>query len=937
MPTAEPLVFGAVFWFTEDGFSAAGARSKGILARAQCSPRNTQSAPELARRVVLLTDSPTPLQVLELLRASLEGDNTKQRLVYKKLIEYQHNPEFNQCLTLVMSQLTSEPVAIRQQAGTILKNSIRFSYEKMGVPVRNYIKQQILRTVGDESKQIRQTVGNIITTIASKDRLVGWQPILAHLVKMLDSQNFAHVDGAFNALAKICEDEPSRLDSHTLGRPLNILIPKFIKFFAHPKEGIRIYALGAVNQFLGGSMPQALRVNLNQYFKGLMFLMKDKSLHIRKRVCQAMVKLLEDNLPSIQPSLRQIIEFMLKATADNKEEVALEACEFWESMCQHRHLDRSTLRPYLGVLVPLLLKGMIYNEMELFRLGADEDDNVPDRDQDIAPRHHSARISSFNGQDDWDDDDDEDNSTWNLRKCSARTLDSLATVYKDELLPHLLPHLKRQFDEKQPWQVCETGVLALGAVAEGCFNGIKAFLPKLVPYLFKLMKHPKPLVRSITCWTLSRYARWIINADRTNDELYFRPLLMLLLQKIQDKNKRVQERACSAFGTVEEEAQSRLLPYLAPILKNLIFAFHKYQAKNMLLLYDAIGMLAVAVGSALSRPDFISILMPPLMQRWHALQDNDRNLYPLLECLACVAKALRAGFIPFAKPVFGRCLQMIHKALLEQHRAKALEKQGHPIMCDVDKELVVCCLDLIGGMAEGLGSSIAPLVVKSRCRLLLRECLRDEDDDVRQSAFGVLGDLAKYCIVHLKPNLNELLKIISDNLDIEHVSVCNNASWALGEIATSVGSDMEKYVPHLMRKLITLLTSDHKGHHSVLENAAIAISRLSAASPDIVAPHLHLFCQPLCAYLVGIQDPGEKELSFRGLCMLIKKNPKGIMKGLHELFFAVASYRNPSQKMARIFYEILHGLKKLLGSGWPAFFRQCNGDIAASLHRTYKL
>ena len=73
-----------------------------------------------------------------------------------------------------------------------------------------------------------------------------------------------------------------------------------------------------------------------------------------------------------------------------------------------------------------------------------------------------------------------------------------------------------------------------------------------------------------------------------------------LLKRILDSNKRVQEAACSAFATLEEEACTELVPYLGDILQVLVFAFSKYQAKNLLILYDAIGTLADSVGSCLN-------------------------------------------------------------------------------------------------------------------------------------------------------------------------------------------------------------------------------------------------------------------------------------------------------------------------------------------------
>ena len=98
-----------------------------------------------------------------------------------------------------------------------------------------------------------------------------------------------------------------------------------------------------------------------------------------------------------------------------------------------------------------------------------------------------------------------------------------------------------------------------------------------------------------------------------------------------DNNKRVQEAGCSAFATLEEDAGPEIAPYLEPVLRNLVFAFDKYQHKNMLILYDAVGTLADAVGSALQNPTYVEILMPPLLKRWTKLKDDDDDLVPLLE------------------------------------------------------------------------------------------------------------------------------------------------------------------------------------------------------------------------------------------------------------------------------------------------------------------
>jgi hypothetical protein len=92
-----------------------------------------------------------------------------------------------------------------------------------------------------------------------------------------------------------------------------------------------------------------------------------------------------------------------------------------------------------------------------------------------------------------DDDDDEEPEDWTLRKCAAAGLDVMSTVYGDEcadehkgpggdILALLLPHLHAILQSPE-WQVRESGILALGAIAEGCNDGMEAHLPKIIPFL----------------------------------------------------------------------------------------------------------------------------------------------------------------------------------------------------------------------------------------------------------------------------------------------------------------------------------------------------------------------------------------------------------------------------------------------------------------------
>ena len=45
--------------------------------------------------------------------------------------------------------------------------------------------------------------------------------------------------------------------------------------------------------------------------------------------------------------------------------------------------------------------------------------------------------------------------------------------------------------DSSSWTNRESGILALGAVANGCFHGLESHLPRLVPYLIQLIQDTK--------------------------------------------------------------------------------------------------------------------------------------------------------------------------------------------------------------------------------------------------------------------------------------------------------------------------------------------------------------------------------------------------------------------------------------------------------------
>ena len=97
---------------------------------------------------------------------------------------------------------------------------------------------------------------------------------------------------------------------------------------------------------------------------------------------------------------------------------------------------------------------------------------------------------------------------------------------------------------------------------------------------------------------------------------------------------------------------------------------------------------------------------------------------------------------------------------------------------------------------------------------------QDATAEVRQSAFALLGDLTKACFERVQPCLHDYLAKLAQNLDPMHISVCNNATWAIGEIAVKMNAAIGDYIPALLPPLIDIINRP-TAPKTLLENTGL--------------------------------------------------------------------------------------------------------------------
>lgn len=889
------------------------------------------------------------------------------------LLQARNSPDINNYLAYITShpdvpsgadvQANSWGV-VRSSAAFMLKNNVRAGYKKIPAESLAFVKMAVLNALQDSQVLIRSHISVVATELIKRGGLLSWPELLPTLMSMLSNETGQFSDGAqegaMSAMAQICEDNPKMLDRELNGqRPLNFILPKLIEATKSPLPRVRTQALEAINVFVPRKS-QAMLNSVDDLLQHLFILATDLNTDVRREVCKAFVQLVDARPDKLEPHIGGLVDYILTQQKSDDPCLSLEAAEFWLAVGEHDELWKA-LNPYIHQIVPVLLECMAYTGEDIALLGLDsDDDSEEDRAEDIKPAHakkSSARNvnkaaqaqaqaqgagttleklaeglgdDAEEGEIEEEDEDEDENpeERWTLRKSSAAALDVFARDFKGHVFECILPFLTNNL--KHPdWPYREAAVLALGAVSEGCLDVVAPHLTELIPYLVTLLSDSEVVVRQITCWTLSRYSPWAASlTEPSQKSQYFEPIIDNLLQRMLDRNKKVQEAAASAIANLQETAGKQIEPYAGPIIQQFVRCFGKYKDKNMYILYDCVQTLAEQIGPMLARPELVNQLMPALIERYQKIPDDSREIFALLECLSYVAMALNDAFRPYAEPIFQRCVNIIH-ANLEQSMAAT----SNPAMDQPDKDFLITSLDLLSAIIQALdGNGAAELVGSTNGSLfeLLGLCLEDPSDEVRQSAYALLGDCARYVFGQLRPYLGSMVPMILKQLDFENVldedvdgsfAVINNACWSAGEIAMQHGEGMAPFVPDLLQRYVELM-GNPRVPPSLAENAAIALGRLGLDNAELLAGALPTFAEEFLGAMEDVDASEEKATAFKGFTMIVGRNPQAMEKTLLQYFRAIARYRDLAlrspikQELHDVFQQVSPGDMSLRGVVW---------------------
>lgn len=174
---------------------------------------------------------------------------------------------------------------------------------------------------------------------------------------------------------------------------------------------------------------------------------------------------------------------------------------------------------------------------------------------------------------------------------------------------------------------------------------------------------------------------------------------------------------------------------------------------------------------------------PQLFERWQRQGIAAPESAPVMEAFTSLAVAMRDRFEPFAAPVFEGAMTVV-RGMREAKAAQVRGERGAVLFEPLHLLMIACAglcvgpaqrstvfppqpppqaagrpppagipyeadtymaaLDLLSGLCDGLRAGAEPLIAASGLAAALPDACRDEAPDVRQSAFALVGDLARW-------------------------------------------------------------------------------------------------------------------------------------------------------------------------------------------------
>ncbi|CAN0911323.1 Importin subunit beta-1 [Linum grandiflorum] len=722
---------------------------------------------------------------------SMDRNVGKQAEESLRQFEEQNLPVF---LLSLSGELANEekPADSRRLAGLLLKNTLdpkeqHKKYElvqkwlMLDATVKTQIKSCLLKTLTSLVPDARKPACQVIAKIAGIELpQKQWPELIGSLLSNVH-QLPAHVKQAtLETLGYLCEEvSPDAVDQDNVNKILTVVVQGMSS--TEVNTDVRLTAIQALYNALSFAQANFSNDMERDYIMRVVCeAALSKELKIRLAAFECLVSIASMYYEKLTPYIQDIFTITSKAVREDEEAVALQAIEFWNSICEE---EIDILEEYgveftgdsdavqcsyfvkqaLTVLVPILLATLLKQE---------------------------------EGQ-------DQDASAWNIAMQGGICLGLVARTVGDDIVPLVMPFIQENI-EKPDWRQREAATYAFGSILEGPSP------EKLIPIvnvaltfmLSSLTKDPNTHVKDTTAWTLGRIFEFL-HGSSMDAPIITQPIcqqiITVLLQSMSDVPN-VAGKACGALyflaqGYEDVGPSSPLTPYFQDIVQALLTVTHREDAGDELRISAYETLNEVVRCSTDETTPMVLQLVPVIMMELHntlesqklSSDEREKQQGLLCGCLQVIVQKLSSSettkylFMQYADQIMGLFLRVFAYKSATVHEEAMLA---------------------IGALAYACGPEFDKYMPEFY-KYLEIGLQNFEEYQVCAVTVGVVGDICRALENKVLPYcdgmMTQLLKDLSSNQ--LHRSVKPPIFSCLGDIALAIGPDFEKYLMYAMPML----------------------------------------------------------------------------------------------------------------------------------------
>ena len=708
-----------------------------------------------------------------------------------KRFQEQNLPIFLLSLSVELSSDTKPPET-RRLAGIILKNSLdakesarkeQLTQQWVSVDqmIKAQIKESLVQTLPSSVSEARHTATQVIAKIASIEiPRREWPDLIGRLLSNMTLPNASAVlkQSTLETLGYVCEEvSPKDLEQDQVNSVLTAVVQGMSQ--SEQNVDVRLAAVKSLYNALDfAQINFENEMERNYIMKVVCDTAVSKELEIRKAAFECLVSISSMYYEYLEPYMPTLYNLTANAVKGGEEPVALQAIEFWSSICD----------------VEIEIK-------EEYEDNNDEGSNSISHQfiEKALPTLVSMLLETLLKQ---DEDQDHDDEVWNLSMAGGTCLGLASRTVGNLIVPLVMPFVEANI-MKTDWRSREAATFAFGSILEGpTIETLSPMVHAGLDFLLSAMKDSNVHVKDTTAWTLGRIFEFLHSPGSNFSAVTASNLpriMSVLLDSIKD-SPNVAEKVCGAiynlFQGFEDAVDSSILsPYHMQVIIALLSTADRTDVNNTRLRAAAYETLNEVVRcSSLIEASNIAQLLHEVKERLsrtislQIISSDDREKQGDLQALLCGV------------------LQVIIQKLTATENTKQLILQSSDQMMTLFLQVFACrsstvheeAMLAIGALAYATGSDFVRYMPEFY-KYLEMGLQNFEEYQVCSISVGVVGDICRALDDKILPFcdgiMSQLLKNLSDSR--LHRSVKPPIFSCFGDMALAIGENFEKYLPYV--------------------------------------------------------------------------------------------------------------------------------------------